>query len=73
MMTSQTWEVIFAFLSVTIIASSLTEVEEGTAMLNQMKEEEFVRMPLHLQIVCLLELWGKGDDGVKLGFDQIKG
>ncbi len=40
-------------------------------MLNQLKEEELVKMPLHLQIVCLLALWGKGDDGVAVGCDEI--
>jgi hypothetical protein len=71
MMTSHPREVIFAFPPITGKTASQTGDLGGTSMLNQLKEEELVKMPLHLQIVSLLEYWGKGDEVVTAGFDQI--
>lgn len=45
--------------------------KEGIMMLRHLKEEERVQMPLHLQIVFLLNLWSLGEnESVKTGFDQ---
>jgi hypothetical protein len=34
----------------------------GIIMLSHLKQEEFVQMPLHLQIMFLLNLWKSGED-----------
>lgn len=68
MMTFQIREVILLFPGIMNKRRQIG-VREGTAMLRHWKEEELVKMPLHLQIVCLLELWGKSDDSVTLSLD----
>lgn len=40
-------------------------------MLRHLREEERVQMPLHLQIVFLLNLWSSGESElVATGYDQ---
>lgn len=68
-MTSPIREVIMLFYRFT--GNKPLKTKEGTTMMNRMKEEEFVKMPLHLQIVCLLELWGKNDDRVSSEADHV--
>lgn len=41
-------------------------------MLNSLKREELVKMPLHLQILFLLNLWSNGEGEANVaGGDQL--
>ena len=62
MMTSQSREVFCVLMGLARLGGKTKK--EGTAMMEHLREEELMEMPLHLQIVCLLNLWGKGADGV---------